>query len=87
MKHDVRLLGRVVRAWRRRSVGEFGRLLVYNLGLIARGKYREASHAFDQSFDHRFNVETAGTEEPGFLTAEDNLKAHARGYEPDYGAN
>jgi 16S rRNA G966 N2-methylase RsmD len=82
MKHDVRLLSRVVRAWRRRSVGEFSRLLVYNLGLMATGKYREANHAFDQSFDHRFNVETAGTEEPEFLTAEDNLKAHAKGYEP-----
>ncbi len=82
MKYDIPLLGRIVRAWRRRSIGDFGGLLIYNLGLIARGKYRKASHAFDQSFDRRVNVETAGTEEPGFLTAEDALKTHARGYEP-----
>ncbi len=81
MKHDM-LLSRVFRAWRRRSIGEFSRLFIYNLGLMATGKYRAASHAYDPSFDRRFNVETAGTEEPGFLTAEDTLKIHAKGYEP-----
>jgi len=82
MKYDIPLLGRIVRAWRRRTITGFSRLLLYNLGLIAAGRYWRASHAFDQTFDRRVNVETAGTEEPGFLTAEDALKAHARGYEP-----
>lgn len=82
MKHGILLLDRIARAWRRRSIPELIRLLAYNLGLIVTGKYWEASHPYDQSFDRRFNVETAGTEEPEFLTAEDSLKAHAKGYEP-----
>ncbi len=82
MKQDMLLLVRVVRAWHRRSIGEFGRLLVYNLWLVVAGKYWKASHAFDQSFDRRYSVETAGTEEPAFLTAQDGLKTHAKGYEP-----
>ncbi len=82
MKYDILLLGRVVRAWRRRSIGDFGRLLVYNLKLIVTGRYLKLSDAYDQSFDRQFNVETAGTEEPEFLTAEDILKTHARAYEP-----
>ncbi|SEK30663.1 class I SAM-dependent methyltransferase [Nitrosovibrio tenuis] len=82
MKRDILLFSRVIRAWRRRSVSDFVRLVTYNLGLIATGKYWKSSHPFDQSFDRRFNVETAGTEEPEFLTAEEDLKAHAKGYEP-----
>jgi precorrin-6B methylase 2 len=82
MKYDTMLLGRVIRAWRRRSVWGFSRLLVYNIGLIATGKYSEINRPFDQSFDRVYNVETAGTEEPKFLTAEEALKAHAKGYEP-----
>ena len=82
MKYDIVLCGRVIRAWRRRSVLGFSRLLIYNLVLIATGKYSEISHPFDQSFDRIFNVETAGTEEPKFLTAEEALKVHAKGYEP-----
>ena len=82
MNQDILLPGRVVRAWRRRSIGEFSRLLMYNLKLIATGKYLKLSDVYDQSFDRQFNVETAGTEEPEFLTAEDVLKTHARAYEP-----
>jgi 16S rRNA G966 N2-methylase RsmD len=82
MKYDIMLCGRIIRAWRRRSVLGFSRLLLYNVWLIATGKYSEISHAFDQSFDRIFNVETAGTEEPKFLTAEEALKTHAKGYEP-----
>ena len=82
MKQDILLLDRIVRAWRRRSLPEFGRLIAYNLALMLTGKYREANDPYDRSFDQRFNVETAGTEEPEFLTAEDGLKAHAKGYEP-----
>lgn len=82
MKHEISLFDRVARAWRRRSITEFSGLLIYNLGLIATGKYWKASHAFDRSFDLRCNVETAGTEEPAFLTAEDALKTHAKAYEP-----
>ena len=81
-KHDIALFPRLLRAWRRRSLRDFGRLLAYNVGLVASGKYEQANHAFDPAFDRRFNVETAGTEEPGFLTAEHDLKSHARGYEP-----
>jgi len=79
---DILLFGRIVRAWRRRSIGDFGRLLVYNLGLIVTGKYWKISDAYDQAFDRRFNVETAGTEEPAFLTAENALRSHANAYEP-----
>ncbi len=82
MRYNILLLGRVVRAWRRRSIGGFSRLLIYNLRLIATGKYLKLSDVYDQSFDRQFNVETAGTEEPEFLTAEDILKTHARAYEP-----
>jgi hypothetical protein len=82
MKLDILLLDRIIRAWRRRSILEFGRLIAYNVGLIVTGKYREASDPYDRSFDRRFSVETAGTEEPEFLTAEDGLKVHAKGYEP-----
>src|SRR4051794_33426160 len=82
IEDDILLLGRIVRAWRRRSTGDFGRLLAYNLGLVLTGKYREISDAYDQSFDRRFNVETAGTEEPAFLTADSKLRAHAAAYEP-----
>jgi len=82
MKYDSMLLSRVIRAWRRRSVGGFSRLLIYNLGLMATGKYSEINHPSDQSFDRVYNVESAGTEEPKFLTAEEALKAHAKGYEP-----
>jgi precorrin-6B methylase 2 len=82
MKYDIVLCGRVIRAWRRRSVLGFSRLLIYNLVLIATGKYSEISHPFDRSFDRIFNVETAGTEEPKFLTADESLKVHAKGYEP-----
>jgi hypothetical protein len=82
MKYDIMLCGRVIRAWRRRSVLGFSRLLLYNMWLIATGKYFEASHPFDQSFDRIFNVETAGSEEPKILTAEEALKAHAKWYEP-----
>jgi SAM-dependent methyltransferase len=82
MKHEILLFDRVARAWRRRSIAEFSRLLIYNLGLIVTGKYWRASHAFDRSFDLRCNVETAGTEEPEYLTAEDALKTHAKAYEP-----
>lgn len=81
-KHDIALFPRLLRAWRRRSLRDFGRLLAYNVGLVASGKYEQENHAFDPAFDRRFNVETAGTEEPGFLTAEHDLKFHARGYEP-----
>ncbi len=81
-EHDNLLLHRIARAWRRRSLPEFGRLIIYNLALIITGKYREASDPYDRSFDRRYNVETAGTEEPEFLTAEDGLKVHAKGYEP-----
>ncbi len=81
MKYDTMLLGRVIRAWRRRSVWGFSRLLIYNLGLMATSKNSEINRAFDQSFDRVYNVETAGTEEPKFLTAEETLKAHAKGYE------
>jgi SAM-dependent methyltransferase len=79
---DILLLGRIGRAWRRRSIRDFGRLLAYNLGLMLTGKYREISEAYDQSFDRRFNVETAGTEEPAFLTADSRLREHAKAYEP-----
>ena len=82
IEDDIRPLGRLVRAWRRRSIGDFGRLLAYNLGLVLSGKYREISDAYDQSFDRQFSVETAGTEEPAFLTADSKLRAHARAYEP-----
>jgi hypothetical protein len=82
MKYDTVLLSRVIRAWRRRSVWGFSRLLIYNLGLMATGKYSEINRPFDQSLDRVYNVESAGTEEPKFLTAEEALKAHAKGYEP-----
>lgn len=82
MRYNILLLGRVVRAWRRRSIGGFSRLLIYNLRLMVTGKYLKLSDVYDQSFDRQFNVETAGTEEPEFLTAEDILKTHARAYEP-----
>ena len=82
MKYGAPLIGRIVRAWRRRSIGDFSRLVIYNLRLIASGTYLKLSDVYDQSFDREFNVETAGTEEPEFLTAEDSLKTHAKAYEP-----
>jgi len=82
MEDDVLLLGRIVRAWRRRSMGDFVRLLAYNLGLVLTGKYWKISEAYDRSFDRRFNVETAGTEEAEFLTADNKLRSHAKAYEP-----
>lgn len=82
IEDDTLLLGRIVRAWRRRSIRDFGRLLAYNLSLLLTGKYREISDVYDQSFDRRFKVETAGTEEPAFLTADSRLREHAKAYEP-----
>jgi hypothetical protein len=73
---------RVIRAWRRRSLPSFARLVAHNLGLLLAGKYSVANVAFDQEFDRTYQVETAGTEEPEYLTADSALKRHANRYEP-----
>jgi SAM-dependent methyltransferase len=76
------LLGRVARAWRRRSPAEFVRLVFSNLALLFSGRYRSKNEAYDLAFDRQFGVQTAGREEPAYLSADATLNHHARPYEP-----
>lgn len=82
MDDGISLLGRVLRAWRRRSFADFWRLLAYNVALVVTGQYWKESYAFDRSFDRKFNVETAGTEAVEYLTGDESAKKHATPYEP-----
>jgi len=81
MSSAVSLIGRVTRAWRRLSFGQFCRLVAYNINLIATGKYGEYAHPYDDSFDRKFNVETRGTEAVEELSADETLTRHGRRYE------
>ena len=82
MKEIASLFRRAARAWRRRPLREFSRLVVHNLRLLVTGGYATANEAFDRSFDRLYRVDTAGTEEPEYVTAEAALKRHAVRYEP-----
>ncbi len=81
MSSALSLIGRVTRAWRRLSFGQFCQLVAYNINLIVTGKYSEHAHLYDVSFDRKFNVETRGTEAVEELSADETLTRHARRYE------
>src|SRR5262245_12052951 len=81
MNSSLTWFGRVSRAWSRRSTRDFVNLSIYNMKLLVTGSYREHAHVFDDAFDREFCVETRGTEEPEYLTADENVKAHGRRYE------
>jgi SAM-dependent methyltransferase len=81
MSNALSLVGRVTRAWRRLSFGQFCQLLAYNMYLVLTGKYSEYAHPYDVSFDRKFNVETRGTEVVEELSADETLARHARRYE------
>ncbi|MDQ6679956.1 MAG: hypothetical protein M3Y67_03195 [Pseudomonadota bacterium] len=82
IKDVVLLTKRVVRAWQRQPLSVFSKLVVHNLKLLLTGQYSTQNAAFDRSFDRRCMVDTAGTEELEYLTAEAALKRHGNRYEP-----
>lgn len=82
MQEPLTLFGRVARAWQRRSLAEFIGLAIYNLRLMLTGGTKQHRYVYDRSFDKKYNVDTAGTEELEFLSASDAaLKEHGRRYE------
>lgn len=76
------LLNRIGRAWQRRSVGEFFGLLADNLRVVLAGKYKAKHEAYDRSFDRSSGLDTAGREDPAYLSTDETLNAHACAYEP-----
>jgi len=82
MSSALTVCGRLSRAWRRYGLRQFLGLVGYNLNLVVTGKFSQHAHLFDDSFDRRHNVETRGTEEPEYLTADNEAKAHGVRYEP-----
>jgi SAM-dependent methyltransferase len=81
MSRELTAWGRVARAWQRYSAKQFLGLVFYNLKLLLTGKYWQHSHLFDDTFDRTYNVETRGTEETEYLTADAGAKEHGRRYE------
>jgi SAM-dependent methyltransferase len=76
------LFNRVLRAWRRRTLGDFARLVIYNLRLMLTGKHRFRNEAYDLAFDEEHGLDTVGREEVEFMFPDTELRVHGRGYEP-----
>ena len=72
---------RAARALRRLGPVGFARLVLYNIGLVVTGRYREHRYAYDTSFDRKYGVDTAGTVAVADLDAPQELKARAARYE------
>ena len=72
---------RAARALRRLGPLGFAWLILYNIGLVVTGRYREHRYAYDTSFDRKYGVDTAGTVAVADLDAPEELKAKAERYE------
>ncbi len=86
----TQLASRALRAFRRLGPKGFFGLLITNLRLVASGRYREHSHAYDRAFDQRHGVDTAGTVNLEEMDVPEELRGRAVRYEavdPDFFAH
>lgn len=76
------LVKRIGRAWRRRTLSEFVGLAAYNARVWLSGSYKNKDEIYDLSFDRTYGTDTLGREEAQYLSPDETLRSHARGYEP-----
>jgi predicted RNA methylase len=75
-------IGRARRALRRLGPTGFLRLCAYNLRLLASGRAREHAFVYDDAWDRRHGLDTAGMVDVAEIAAPDALKEGAVRYEP-----